>query len=143
MTCPSCGKRIGKLIIWSLALFFVSAFYAAKLLPPFFKSSKSEDRPFVARHVPLTALGQPVKDTHPKWDNSVCNLVGEGKISLHMNKEMVRTVWGEPKRVRISKNSEEVFPKETWILSGDRVATFGLLGVESFEEPYSYPATYR
>lgn len=136
MTCPTCGKRTGKLIIWSLILFFVSVFYAVKLVSPLLKNtSRDEGKPFVQRSFPLTGPGQLVKAAHTNWDNTDCNLIAEKRIRLHMSKPKVLEAWGSPKRVITTHDTAE-FKKETWILSGDRKVTFNLIGaVESFEEP--------
>jgi hypothetical protein len=143
MTCPTCGKRTGKLIIWSLILFFVSVFCAVKLVSPLLKNSRTEDRTVVLRQVTLTDPGQLVKDAHPAWDNTDCNLVAEKKIRLFMAKPKVIEAWGSPARVITTHDSAE-FKKETWILSGDRKVTFNLVGmVESFEEPGSPSSASR
>lgn len=136
MACPTCGKRTGKLIIWSLILFFITVFYAVKLLSPSLKSSsRSEDKGFVRRHVPLTDPGQIVKVAHPDWDNTDCNLVAEKRIRLFMAKSKVLEAWGSPTRVITTHDSVD-FKKETWILPGDRKVTFNMIGmVESFESP--------
>lgn len=144
MTCPTCGKRTGKLIIWSLILFFVSVFYAVKLVSPLLKTTlRNEDKPFVQRPFPLTESGQLVKAAHADWDNTDCNLVAEKRIRLHMTKPKVLESWGSPARVITTHDTAE-FKKETWILPGDRKVTFNLIGVvESFEEPGSAAAASR
>ncbi|MHB1011944.1 MAG: hypothetical protein ACYC37_03445 [Desulfobacteria bacterium] len=135
MACPTCGKRTGKLIIWSLVLFFVSVFYAVNLVFPLLKNSLDEKKELVRRVVPLTAPGQLVKAAHPGWDNTDCNLVAEKKIRLFMKKPEVLEAWGPPTRVITTHDSVE-FKKETWILPGDRRVTFNMIGmVESFEAP--------
>ena len=138
MTCPTCGKRTGKLIIWSLILFFVSVFYAVKLVSPILKNaSRNEDKPFVQRSLTLTGPGQLVKAAHADWDNTDCNLVAENRIRLHMTKPKVLKAWGSPARVITTQDTAE-FKKEIWIFSDDRKVTFNLIGAaESFEEPGS------
>jgi len=144
MTCPACGKRTYRLILWSLVLFFVSVFYAVKLVSPLLKnSSRNEDKEFVRRSVPLTDPGQLVKAVHADWDNTDCNLVAEKRIRLFMAKPKVLEAWGSPARVITTHDSAE-FKKETWVLPGDRKVTFNLIGmVESFEEPGSPPSASR
>ncbi|MDA8178324.1 MAG: hypothetical protein M0T69_02120 [Deltaproteobacteria bacterium] len=137
MTCPTCGKRTYQLILWSLVLFFVSVFYAVKLVSPLLKNSRDENKEFVRRAVPLTDPGQLMKAAHADWDNTDCNLVAERKIRLFMAKPKVLEAWGSPVRVITTHDAAE-FKKETWVLSGDRKVTFNLIGaVESFEEPSS------
>ncbi len=139
MTCPTCGKRTTKLIIWSLVLFFVSVFYAVKFVSPLLKSSRDENKEFVRSAVPLTDSGRLVKAIHVGWDNTDCNLVAEKRIRLHMSKPKVLEAWGSPARVITTHDTAE-FKKETWILPGDRKVTFNLIGaVESFEEPGKLP----
>ncbi|MDA8122271.1 MAG: hypothetical protein M0Z38_06870 [Deltaproteobacteria bacterium] len=136
MNCPTCGKRTYRLIIWSLALFFVSAYYAIRIVSPLLKNPPhSKNNEFAQRSVPLTDAGRHVKDTHADWDNTDCNLVSESRIRLHMTKPKVLEAWGSPARVIITHDAVD-FKKETWILPGDRKVTFNLIGaVESFEEP--------
>lgn len=115
-SCPTCGTRVYRLIVWSLLLFFITVFYSAKLLSPLLKEPPaSEDKELAVVTSPAAMAGDPLR--------------------LHMGKQDVLRAWGTPERVVISQDVEN-FRRETWFLSGGRKVTFGMIGtVESFEQP--------
>ncbi len=124
LSCPTCGNRIYRLIIWSLVLFFISIFFGVKLLSPLLKKPPAPEAQGLTRSPALPPMA------------------GDS-IRLHMGKQDVLRAWGPPERVIISQSVDD-FKRETWHLSGGRRVTFNMIGtVESFEEPSSSGPIFR
>ncbi len=122
MVCPHCRRQLKTSIFtkgcWLLIFVFAGLLINSYLMSPDKQISKTNG---AVQEVQLTENGKKIKEAHLSWSNDDCNLIGEKKIRIGMNRDQVIAALGKP--YKINKTSFGNSVHEKWIMSNSPNST--------------------
>ena len=122
LICPYCHRKLRTSLFtklsWIFILICLGILIYFQWMSPNKQVSKTKG---IIQEVELTENGQEIKKAHSAWSNDDCNLIGEKKIRIGMNKDQVTVALGNP--YRINKTSFGSSVHEKWIMNSSATPT--------------------